>query len=426
MQHRLAVKPIPVAQRRAGLRETFDRVRQASLALAAPLSPEDQQVQSMPDASPTKWHLAHPTWFFEAFILARFMPGYAPFDARYHYLFNSYYEAMGARHPRPERGLVTRPALADVQRYRAHVDDALRRLIDNNDAPELLDLVELGCHHEQQHQELIVTDIKHVLSHSALDPVYRPRPPRTHGAASKLTWHAYDGGLREIGHGGGSFAFDNEGPRHKVHVVPYKLASRAITNGEYLDFMRDGGYAQPALWLSDGWRLAQEDGWAAPLYWRQREDAWFEFTLAGVEPVDLAAPVTHVSHYEADAFAHWAGKRLPTEAEWEIAAASLPLTGNFVESSAFHPAQAAATPDAPAQMFGDVWEWTQSAYLPYPGFRAAPGAVGEYNGKFMSGQMVLRGGSCATPASHIRASYRNFFPPSARWQFSGIRLADDG
>ena len=426
LQHRLAVQTAPdlLEQRRIYVRALFDRVRKASLELAAPLSAEDQQVQSMPDASPTKWHLAHPTWFFESFLLARFVPEYAKLDERYHFLFNSYYEAMGERHPRPQRGLVTRPTLDDVHRYRTHVDAYMRVLIDDA-SEEALDLIELGCHHEQQHQELIVTDIKHVLSHSVLDPVYRACAPRTPEGASGLGWYRYEAGVYEIGHGVGGFAFDNEGPRHRVYAAPFQIASRAITNGEYLDFIRDGGYANASLWLSDGWRMANEQGWQAPLYWRERDGARFEFTLAGLVPLDLAAPVTHVSYYEADAFAHWTGKRLPTEVEWELAASGAEIAGNFVESGAFHPQPAVDPIDGPTQMFGDVWEWTQSAYLPYPGFRAPPGAVGEYNGKFMSGQMVLRGGSCATPLSHIRASYRNFFPPSARWQFSGIRLASD-
>ena len=425
LQHRLAAQTAPdlLEQRRVYVRALFDRVRKASLDLAAPLTAEDQQVQSMPDASPTKWHLAHPTWFFEAFLLARFVPDYAKLDERYHYLFNSYYEAMGDRYPRAQRGLVTRPNLAEVHRYRTHVDAYMRVLIDDA-ADVVLDLIELGCQHEQQHQELIVTDIKHVLSHSPLDPIYRKCAPRQPAAASGLSWYRYEAGLREIGHAGAGFAFDNEGPRHKVYVDAFQIASRAVTNGEYLDFIRDGGYANAALWLSDGWRIVNEQGWRAPLYWRERDGAPMEFTLAGLVPLDLAAPVTHVSQYEADAFAHWAGKRLPTEAEWEVAAAEVMAVGNFVECGAFHPQPAVDPTSGPTQMFGDVWEWTQSAYLPYPGFRAAAGAVGEYNGKFMSGQMVLRGGSCATPESHIRASYRNFFPPAARWQFSGIRLAD--
>jgi ergothioneine biosynthesis protein EgtB len=426
MAHRLAIKDAADAleQRRVQMRALFDHVRKASVSLAAPLTAEDQQVQSMPDASPTKWHLAHTTWFFEAFLLGRFVPGYAPLDERYHYLFNSYYEAMGARHPRPQRGLVTRPTLAEVHRYRVHVDAYMRALID--DAMEdALDLIELGCHHEQQHQELLLTDIKHALSQSALDPAYLARATRVVASGEELRWHRFDGGLYEVGHGGGGFAFDNEGPRHTVHVSAFNLASRAVTNGEYLAFMRDGGYTNSALWLSDGWRAVQEQNWQAPLYWRQQDDTWFVFTLSGLEMVDLAAPVTHVSHFEADAFAHWAGKRLPREEEWEIVASQLPQAGNFVESGAYHPQAAQGSTKVPLQMFGDVWEWTQSAYLPYPGFRAAAGAVGEYNGKFMSGQMVLRGGSCATPAGHIRATYRNFFPPTARWQFSGIRLASD-
>ena len=400
----------------------FRAVRAATDALAAPLSAEDQQVQSMPLASPTKWHLAHTTWFFETFVL-RLATGYRPFDANYHYLFNSYYEALGARHPRPDRGLLTRPSLDDVRRYRRHVDGAVETLLAQRPGEEFCRLVELGCHHEQQHQELIVTDIKHVLGLNPLAPAYAPsaavsRPEPIAGNA----WVTIRGGVKEIGYGGAAFCFDNEQPRHKAWLDDFRLAARPVTNREWLAFMDDGGYTTPALWLSDGWQTVQNERWQAPLYWRRTDDGWSEYTLAGLRPVDRDAPVAHVSYYEADAFAHWAGQRLPTEAEWEIAATGLPRDGNLLEAGALHP-QAAGRATGLAQMFGDVWEWTQSAYAPYPGFRAAAGALGEYNGKFMSGQMVLRGGSCATPRSHIRAEYRNFFPPSARWQFSGVRLA---
>jgi len=413
----------PCAARRAALIDRFHAVRATTAALAAPLSAEDAQIQSMPDASPTKWHLAHTTWFFEAFVLGRFAPGYRPVDPAYHYLFNSYYEALGARYPRPQRGMITRPSLAAVMAYRRAVEARVAALIEGAPA-DALDLIALGCHHEQQHQELILTDIRHALSLSPLDPAYAlPLPPRPVPVAPQR-WFDVVGGLVEIGHDGGGFAFDNEGPRHRTYLRDFRIAGRPVTNAEWRDFIADGGYATASLWLSDGWRAVQERGWASPLYWRRREDGWHELTLRGPVPLDLAAPVSAVSYYEAEAFAQWAGKRLPTEAEWETAAAGAAIAGNLLSSGRLHPA-AAAIGDRPAQLYGDVWEWTASAYLPYPGFRPAPGAVGEYNGKFMSGQMVLRGGSCATPADHIRATYRNFFPPDARWQFSGLRLAED-
>lgn len=404
------------------LRTLYQSVRRTTDALAAPLSPEDQQVQSMAFASPTKWHLAHTTWFFETFVLTPFLAGYKPFDPNYRYLFNSYYETIGERHPRPERGLLTRPALHDIQRYRAHVDAAMLRLLES-DAPETAPgTIELGCHHEQQHQELILTDIKHALSCNRLLPAYAAAAPRETRAAPVLHWIAVDGGLHEIGHGGDGFCFDNEQPRHRVWLEDFRIASRPITSREWLEFMADGGYATPTLWLSDGWQTAQAEGWNAPLYWRQTQEGWREFTLGGLQALDLDAPVTHVSHYEADAYARWAGHRLPREAEWEIAAGGARVDGNLLESGALHPRPASA---GEHQFYGDVWEWTQSPYAPYPGFRPAAGALGEYNGKFMANQMVLRGGACATPRSHIRKEYRNFFPPSARWQFSGLRLAAD-
>ncbi|MDE2802021.1 MAG: ergothioneine biosynthesis protein EgtB [Chloroflexota bacterium] len=383
----------------------------------------------MPDASPARWHLAHTTWFFETFICKPFIPDYRPYHELYEYLFNSYYNAVGAMYPRPERGLLSRPTVREVYQYRSHVDHAVLDHIETA-APEQLaameDTLVLGFNHEQQHQELILTDLKHMLSHNPLAPVYTPASaPAGGGPAPALRWTGVPGGVHAIGHEGGDFHFDCEGPRHQTLLHDAEIASGLVTNGEWLAFMQDGGYARSDLWLSDGWNTVREQGWQAPLYWMEHDGAWAQFTLHGMLPIDPAEPVCHVSHYEADAFARWAGARLPTEAEWEVAAVGLPAVGNFAESRAFHPAAAPSGHGGMAQVFGDVWEWTQSAYLPYPGFRAAPGAIGEYNGKFMSGQMVLRGGSCATPASHIRATYRNFFPPWARWQFTGLRLARD-
>jgi ergothioneine biosynthesis protein EgtB len=410
------------------LARRLERIRAQTTALAAPLSPEDCALQSMPDASPVKWHLAHTTWFFETFVLAPHAPAYRPFDPAYRVLFNSYYHAVGDRHPRPERGLLSRPSLADVVAYRAHVDLALRGLLAGSPPAPIVALVELGCQHEQQHQELILTDLKHLFSRNPLAPVYRPAWPLARVQARVPGWHAYAGGLHEFGHAGDGFAFDNEGPRHRAFIAPLELASHPVTHGEFAAFIADGGYRRPELWLALGWDAVQAGGWEAPLYWRAEHGGWSTFTLHGTAAIDAQAPVTHVSYFEADAYARWAGARLPTEYEWELAARELEGIGNFLESGALHPLgpRDPGPADCPAQMFGDVWEWTQSAYLPYPGFRAAAGAIGEYNGKFMASQMVLRGGSCATPASHIRATYRNFFPPQARWQFSGLRLARDG
>jgi ergothioneine biosynthesis protein EgtB len=409
------------------LRERFTAIRRATERLAAPLSPEDCAAQSMPDASPVKWHLAHTAWFFETFVLERACPGDAPFHPAFRVLFNSYYQSVGAQHPRPERGLLTRPSLAEVQRYRRHVDEQVARLFDAGriDAP-LAALLELGLQHEQQHQELILTDVKHLLGCSPLAPAYRddlPEPPRA--AAPPPGWRAFAEGLRELGFAGAGFAFDNEGPRHRAFVAAFELASRPVTCGEYRAFVEDGGYARPELWLADGFATAQARGWAAPAHWLRDGGGWRVFTLGGVRPLRDEEPVCHVSLYEADAYARWAGARLPTEAEWETAAAGLPVDGNFVESGLLHPAAAPAASDGLAQLFGDVWEWTSSAYSPYPGYRPPAGAVGEYNGKFMANQFVLRGGSCVSPRDHLRASYRNFFHPDARWQLSGIRLARD-
>jgi ergothioneine biosynthesis protein EgtB len=406
---------------RGRLRDEYVSVRGATAALAAPLTPEDHMVQSMPDASPAKWHLAHTTWFFETFVLAAYRPGYQPGNPAFAHLFNSYYEAVGPRVARAERGLVSRPALSEVHAYRHQIDEAVLSLLDAL-PPEGEALVTLGLNHEQQHQELLLTDIKHAFSRNVLRPAYRPAPAPAPGPPPPpLQFVPHAEGLAEIGHQGAAFAFDNEGPRHRVFLRGFALASRLVTCGEYLAFMEDGGYRQPALWLSEGWDLVRTQGWTAPLYWEQT-DGWMQHTLTGTRPIDPAEPVCHVSHYEADAFARWAGARLPTEGEWERAAAPRPVAGNFVESGRLHPV-AAGSDDL--QLFGDVWEWTGSPYTPYPGYRAAAGALGEYNGKFMSNQMVLRGGSCLSPHSHLRASYRNFFSPTARWQMSGLRLAKD-
>jgi ergothioneine biosynthesis protein EgtB len=412
----------------------FARVRAATEALAEPLSPEDCAAQSMTDASPVKWHLAHTSWFFETFVLERAVPGYEPFHSDFRVLFNSYYNTVGEQHARPERGLVTRPGLGEVRAYRRHVDAHVAPLLADGLALELAEVVEIGLHHEQQHQELVLTDLLHLFSCNPLAPAYRRRGPdgsggpRPDAKPTPLRWHEHPGGLVEIGHAGPGFAFDNEGPRHAVHLVPFALASRLVTNGEYRAFMEDGGYERPELWLSDGWAKLQAEGWRAPLYWREVEGAWQQLGLEGLREVDPDEPVCHVSHYEADAYATWAGARLPTEAEWEAVAAEVPVEGNFVESGVLAPAGAPQPGDPeglPVQLFGDCWEWTASPYVAYPGYAPPPGALGEYNGKFMANQMVLRGGSCATPASHVRASYRNFFYPDARWQWSGIRLARD-
>ncbi|HXA40482.1 MAG TPA: ergothioneine biosynthesis protein EgtB [Phenylobacterium sp.] len=410
----------------------YRAVRQATEVLTRALTREDQLAQSMPDASPTKWHLAHVTWFWETFLLIPNLAGYKPFDPRFHYLFNSYYEALGPRQPRPQRGLLTRPSLDDVIAYRAHVDAAMGRLLapdDGGGAGALSSLLDLGLAHEEQHQELILMDVLHLFAQSPLQPAYAPPRPAPSGQVPEAPrFVGFEGGLVEIGHGGQGFAFDNEGPRHKVWLEPFELADRLVTNGEWLAFMADGGYRRPELWLSEGWARAREEDWQAPLYWQQgpgdQGGDWCAMTLHGLRPVDPAAPVAHVSFYEAEAYAAWAGARLPTEAEWEHAAQDLPVAGNFLGSGRL--AAAAAPPGTGLrQVFGDLWEWTRSAYAPYPGFKPAAGAVGEYNGKFMAGQFVLRGGACVTPTGHARASYRNFFYPQQRWMFSGVRLARD-
>jgi ergothioneine biosynthesis protein EgtB len=389
----------------------------------------------MPDASPAKWHLAHTTWFFETFVLRSANVSdtsdstYRIFHPRFEYLFNSYYNSVGSQHPRAERGLLTRPSLDEVGRYRAHVEDAMSTLFDSPArlADELLDIIELGLNHEQQHQELLLTDIKHLFSRNPLAPAFRATKEPRAISLSPLEWHGFEGGLHEIGSDGSGFAFDNESPRHRVHLESFELASRPVRNVEYLAFIEDGGYTRPEFWLAEGWTKVQETGWRAPLYWMREEDRWWTFTLSGQRPLRLEEPVCHVSFYEADAFARWSGQRLPTEAEWERAANECAVEGNFLEGGRFHPdaASPGSSHEAPDQLFGDVWEWTSSAYSPYPGYRATSGAIGEYNGKFMASQFVLRGGSCVSPRSHLRASYRNFFYPGARWQFSGIRLARD-
>ena len=404
--------------------ERYRAVRQASEALARVLTPEDQLAQSMPDASPTKWHLAHTTWFFETFIVAPRAAGYKAFDPRFNFLFNSYYEALGPRQPRPERGLLTRPSQADVIAYRRHVDDAMDRLLVKG-AGDFAHLLDLGLAHEEQHQELILMDILHLFAQSPLKPAYAPpRGAPVSPAPSAQRFVAFEGGLVEIGHNGVGFAFDNETPRHKVWLEPFELADRLVTNAEWLGFMTEGGYTRPELWLSEGWSRVRDEAWTAPLYWQETGEGWQAMTLHGLRPLDMAAPVSHLSFYEAEAYAAWADARLPTEAEWEHAAQGLPTQGNLLGSGRL--AAVAPPPGAGLrQMFGDLWEWTRSAYSPYPGFRPAPGAVGEYNGKFMAGQFVLRGGACVTPQGHVRPSYRNFFHPHQRWMFSGLRLARD-
>jgi ergothioneine biosynthesis protein EgtB len=399
----------------------FEQVRQRSLHLAEPLSGEDCCAQSMPDASPIKWHLAHTTWFFETFILEPYEPGFRPFHPAFRVLFNSYYNGVGARHPRAQRGLLTRPAYDEVLAWRSDVDARIACLLqaapqDGEPARKLAALVELGMQHEQQHQELMLTDVKHLLAQNPLAPAYLASPLPESCPAGPLSWLDFDGGLAEIGHRGAGFGFDNELPRHRQYVGPFQLASRLVTNGEYLEFVEAGGYRDPALWLSDGWDRVCSGEIEQPLYWRREEGGWTEFTLHGMQPLDLARPVTHVSLYEADAYARWRGARLPTEAEWEFAARDVAIACGDL-----HPR--AAGSDGLAQMFGECWQWTGSSYAPYPGFAPAAGALGEYNGKFMVNQYVLRGSSCATPHGHARASYRNFVPAGSRWQFTGIRLA---
>jgi ergothioneine biosynthesis protein EgtB len=442
----------------ADLLARFLDVRATTDELTRTLAPEDFVVQSMEDVSPTKWHLAHTSWFWEAFVLSEHLEDYRPFHPRYHYLFNSYYVQAGERHCRAQRGYLSRPTVAEVREYRRHVNEAMANLLardsDAGRSRELTGLVELGMNHEQQHQELILTDLKHVFSVNPLRPSYtepgarpegeHPRAevggtPWTPPPADPVRWIPFDGGLHEIGYAGTGFHFDNEAPRHRRFIEPFALADRPATNAEYLAFMEDGGYQRAALWMSEGWAKREAEGWTEPFYWERRDGEWWTFTLEGMRPVNLLEPVCHLTWFEADAFARWSGARLPREDEWEVAAATVPPRGNLADSGLYHPVAAAhgevgrESPEGTAgaragglrQMFGDVWEWTESSYSPYPGFRPAEGAIGEYNGKFMCGQFVLRGGSCVTPGSHIRATYRNFFHPDTAWQFSGVRLARD-
>ena len=412
--------------------DAYRHVREATLRLVDGLGDADLTPQSAEFASPGKWHLAHTTWFFEQFVLAAHGTGYRRFDERFGFLFNSYYNAVGARHERPRRGLLTRPTLAEVLAYRAHVDHAMADFLGSRVPDDVGALIELGLHHEQQHQELILTDLRHLFAQNPLRPAVRTATAATLASAAVSTpagppaWIEFAGGNVEVGHDGAGFAFDLELPRHVAALRPFRLATRPVSNRDWLAFIEADGYADPALWLSDGWDTVQAQRWQAPLYWERADDgAHQQMTLAGLQPLALDSPVSHVSFFEADAYARWAGKRLPTEFEWELAARGLPVDGNFVEQGAWWPGAATPSGEGLQQMFGDVWEWTASPYVAYPGFRTAAGAVGEYNGKFMNGQYVLRGGSCVSPRGHLRASYRNFFQPGQRWQFSGLRLAED-
>jgi len=410
----------------------YRRIRGDSERLCAALQTEDYGIQTMPDVSPPKWHLAHVSWFFETFLLKPYLGGYREFHPRFGHLFNSYYETVGTFHPRPERGLLSRPTVAEVYRYRAHVDEHMHQLLEcldkgdlaPQDTEDVLLRTVIGLNHEQQHQELLLTDIKHIFAYNPLRPIYKEQPNFPHAVARPLEWVDYPGGVHAIGHAGEGFAYDNETPRHNVYLEDYRLASRPVTNGEFIEFIEAGGYAQAEHWLSEAWKTVRDNAWQAPLYWERIDGRWWYMTLGGMFPVDEHAPACHVSYYEADAYARWAGKRLPSEAEWELAAVDVPVAGNLRDSGLLHPTSS-NRPGAPTQLYGDVWEWTQSPYAPYPGFRPLGGSLGEYNGKFMCSQMVLRGGSCVSPAEHLRATYRNFFYPGDRWQFSGFRLAED-
>lgn len=406
------------------LARQYHNVRSQTLALTEGLSPEDMTAQSMPDASPVKWHLAHTSWFFETFILARHQAGYRLFNDAFPHLFNSYYESAGSRYIRPQRGLLTRPSIDEVIAYRTHVDEHMAALLASG-RESIADLATIGLHHEMQHQELILTDLLHLLSFNPLFPaVQNPRFPETNPESTEaaLQMLGFDGGLVEIGSDTTGFCYDNEQPRHRYYLQPFQLANRLVTNREWMEFIEDGGYENPLLWLSDGWSCRQKNNWTAPLYWQQKDGTWFQFGLDGLRKIIPRAPVCHISYYEADAFARWAGKRLPTEQEWETAASEKSIDGNFAEQHIWRPLPSPQQ-NSIQQLYGDVWEWTGSPYTPYPGFVPAQGALGEYNGKFMANQFVLRGGSCATPVAQIRASYRNFFYPHQRWQFSGVRLA---
>jgi len=417
----------PVLLSREEALARYREVRGASEQLCAPLKTDDYQLQSMPQTSPPKWHLAHVSWFFETFLLGEYLPAYRPFHPQFRILFNSYYEQVGPFHPRAQRGMLSRPTVEEVYRYRAWVDEHMVALIaDVGEAlwPQVALRIAIGLNHEQQHQELLLTDIKHNFWVNPLLPTYRDDLPPSVGQAAPFRWHEFEGGLGCIGYDGAGFAYDNERPRHTVYVAPYRLASRLVTNSEYLAFIEDGGYRHAELWLSDGWATVQREAWQAPLYWLKQEGQWWHFTLGGVQPLNEHEPVAHVSYYEADAFARWAGHRLPTEQEWELAAVKHHPGGNLRDRGRLHPT--VADGEGMQQLYGDLWEWTASPYTPYPGYRAPAGAIGEYNGKFMCNQQVLRGGSCATPVDHIRASYRNFFYPHERWQFKGLRLAEDG
>ncbi len=417
-----AVSAVP-ENLQASLLDDLMRVRATTVSLCDPLEPEDCVVQSAPETSPAKWHLAHTTWFFETFVLAPYCKGYKPFHEAFSFLFNSYYESVGSFYPRSDRGLLTRPSFSAVLEYRQHVDAGLAELLADSAHKSRADITArstLGLHHEQQHQELLLTDIKHLFWCNPLRPVYRERAPEPARAAPAAKWTASPAGVYETGHAGQGFSFDNELPRHRSYVEAFSIASRPVTNGEFLEFIEDGAYSKPTLWLSDGWQAIQKRGWTAPLYWERKEGKWRQFTLSGMRDIHPAEPVCHVSYYEADAYARWAGKRLPTETEWEIAAPDSTDEGNFLDEGRLHPQPCSQA----ASFFGDTWEWTASSYSAYPGYAPTAGALGEYNGKFMANQYVLRGGSCVTSRSHVRRTYRNFFYPHERWQFKGVRLAD--
>ena len=413
---------------RNALKNYFVRVRAFTEKLCEPLEIEDYVIQTMPDVSPTKWHLGHTSWFFEAFVLGKANSNYKSVNPLYAYLFNSYYIQAGERWFRPNRGLLSRPTVKDIFAYREFVNENVLEFIDNSDEKIYKDfapIIKIGLNHEQQHQELLLTDIKHVLSINPLNPIYSEREIVSKNESPKIKWKEFEGGVVEIGNDGSEFTYDNELPRHKEFLNPFKISNRLVTNGEVIEFIEDGGYKNAPLWLSDGWATVEKEKWQAPLYWEKKDGEWWNFTLNGIRKVNPAEPVTHISYYEADAFASWRNLRLPTEAEWEVASGNLPYKGNFVETYNFHPVPLENSDNNLNQMYGDVWEWTRSSYSPYPGYKTLPGALGEYNGKFMSNQMVLRGGSCATSQTHIRKTYRNFFPPHSRWQFTGIRLAKD-